>query len=257
MDLREHRSKLSSDRKATTTTDMETIYTFFNIGIVATLFGTRGEDSAGNVYYNTPWIYIIPALILVLFVAYLMGSFNFATFISKKKYNDDIREHGSGNAGMTNMMRTYGTKAAAFTLLGDFLKTVLAVFVGYLVFGKTGGYVAGLGAVIGHTWPLYYNFKGGKGVVTAITMILCTKPILALLLIIIFVAIVAATKYISLGSIMCSLLYPVLLHNFGTVGIIELICCFLVVVLLVYNHRENLKRLYAGKENKFSFKKSK
>jgi len=250
-------SKLLSDRKAITITNMEAIYTFFNIGIVGLLFGTRAEDTAGNVYYNTPWIYIIPALVLIIMAAYLLGSINFATFISKKKYKEDIREHGSGNAGMTNMMRTYGTKAAALTLLGDFLKTVVAVLIGYAVFGTPGAYVAGIGAIIGHTWPIYYNFKGGKGVVTAITMILCTNPLLALFLLLIFVAIVLATKYISLGSIMCALLYPILLNNFGAVGIIELICCFAVVVLVVYNHRANIKRLYEGKENKFSFKKSK
>ena len=220
----------------------------------ATPFKAEGSDV---VLYNLPWALAIASFILLLIIGYLFGSFNFATYISNKKYKDDIRQHGSGNAGMTNMMRTYGTKAATLTLLGDMLKTALAIFIGYLVIGKAGGYVAGLGAVIGHTWPVYYNFKGGKGVATAIAMILCTEPLVGLILILIFVGIVASTKFISLGSIMGALMYPIILSNFGTIGIVELICCLAVVALLIFNHRSNIKRLLNNEENKFSFKKSK
>ncbi len=225
-------------------------------GIVYKLFGWLTYTD-GKPEVHIPWQYSLPAFILLLLIGYLFGSFNFATFISKKKYNDDIREHGSGNAGMTNMMRTYGTKAAVFTLFGDILKAVLACLLGYIVIGKGGAYVAGLGTIIGHTWPLYYNFKGGKGVATALAMILCTNPLVALILLALFVAIVAATKFISLGSIMCSLIYPIILAKFGTLNIVELICCFSLVILLVFNHRSNIKRLLNNEENKFSFKKSK
>ncbi|MBR5322696.1 MAG: glycerol-3-phosphate 1-O-acyltransferase PlsY [Clostridia bacterium] len=237
---------------------MDTLREIFKVGIVNKLFGAQYiSEETGVILYNIPWLYAIPAFILLLLVGYLFGSFNFATFISKRKYNDDIREHGSGNAGMTNMMRTYGTKAAALTLIGDILKAVLACLLGYIVLGKAGAYVAGLGSIIGHTWPLYYNFKGGKGVATALAVILCTNPVVALLLLCIFVAIVAATKFISLGSIMCALVYPIILAKFGTLNIVELICCFSLVFLLVFNHRSNIKRLLNNEENKFSFKKSK
>ncbi len=237
---------------------MNALKELFKIGIVNKLFGTQYiSQETGAIFYNIPWHYAIPAFILLFLIGYLFGSFNFATFISKKKYNDDIREHGSGNAGMTNMMRTYGTKAAVFTLLGDILKAALACLLGYIVMGRAGAYVAGIGSIIGHTWPLYYNFKGGKGVATALAMILCTNPLVALLLLVLFVAIVAATKYISLGSIMCALIYPIILAKFGTLTIVELICCFLLVFMLVFNHRSNIKRLINNEENKFSFKKSK
>ncbi len=237
---------------------MEIIRTIFKIGIVNYLFGTPYKtDGFEGTLYKIPWTFAITAFILILLIGYLLGSFNFATFISKRKYKEDIREHGSGNAGMTNMMRTYGTKAAVLTLVGDILKAAVAVLIGYFVMGKSGAYVAGLGAVIGHTWPLYYNFKGGKGVATAIAMILCTEPLVAFILILVFVGLVAATKFISLGSIMGALLYPIILKNFSRIGIVEVICCMTVVALLVFNHRENIKRLLNGEENKFSFKKSK
>lgn len=237
---------------------MELISKIFKIGSVNYFFGTPYQTEGSDaVFYKLDWPFAIISFVLILLIGYLLGSFNFATFISKRKYKDDIRSHGSGNAGMTNMMRTYGTKAAALTLIGDILKTVLAALIGYLIMGKAGAYVAGLGAVIGHTWPLYYGFKGGKGVATAIAMILSTEPLVGLILIIVFVAIVASTKFISLGSIMGALLYPIFLSNFGSIGIVELICCFAVVILLVYNHRTNIKRLLNKEENKFSFKKSK
>lgn len=237
---------------------MELLSKLFNIGAVNYFFGTpySAEDS-NAVFYKLDWPIAVISFILLLFIGYLLGSFNFATYISKKKYKEDIREHGSGNAGMTNMMRTYGTKAAVLTLLGDILKTVLAAIIGYVVFGKTGAYVAGLGSVIGHTFPIYYNFKGGKGVATAIAMILCTEPLVGIILIAIFVAIVAATKFISLGSIIGALMYPIILKNFDKLDIIELACCLLVVAILVFNHRTNIKRLLNNQENKFSFKKSK
>jgi glycerol-3-phosphate acyltransferase PlsY len=238
---------------------MKLLYTIFRIGIVNYLFGNKLiSEKTGVVLYETDYVFIIPALILVLLAGYLLGSFNFATYISKKKYKDDIREHGSGNAGMTNMMRTYGKKAAALTLLGDAMKAVIAVIIGYVVLGIDGAYVAGIGSMIGHTWPLYYNFKGGKGVVTAIVTILCTNFWVGLILLLLFVCIVWATKYISFGSIMGGLMYPILLHNFGAIkSPVTLVCSFLLTALIIFNHRSNIKRLYEGKENKFSFKKSK
>lgn len=238
---------------------MKLIYTIFRIGIVNYLFGNKlVSEKTGAILYETPYAFIIISLILLLLVGYLLGSFNFATYISKKKYKEDIRDHGSGNAGMTNMMRTYGKKAAALTLLGDALKAVVAILIGYIVLGVDGAYVAGIGSMIGHTWPLYYNFKGGKGVVTAIVTILCTNFWVGIILLLLFVGIVWATKYISLGSIMGSLMYPVLLFNFGGMNSpVTLVCAFALTILIVFNHRSNIKRLYEGKENKFSFKKSK
>ena len=238
---------------------MNIVTRIFRFGLVNILFAQQYIDVQDNytkyVYQLNSAIAIV-SFILIFLIAYLLGSLNFAMLISKRKFNEDIREHGSGNAGMTNMMRTYGKKAAGLTLLGDALKAVTAILIGYLLMGPDGAYIAGIGSIIGHTWPLYYNFKGGKGVVTALMMILCTNFWVGLILLGLFICIVAMTKYISLGSIIGALMYPVILYNFnGMNSVIKLICSFLVVILLVYNHRSNIKRLYEGKENKFSFKK--
>jgi glycerol-3-phosphate acyltransferase PlsY len=198
--------------------------------------------------------------IICIAAPYLLGSMNFAIIISKAKYGSDIRQHGSGNAGMTNMMRTYGKSAAALTLGGDALKAILSGVIGYAVIGTYGAYIAGMFCILGHMFPVYYKFKGGKGVVTAYASILMCDPIVFLILIVIFVIIVAFTKYISLGSVMCMLLYPVILDRvhkiiYGATGAYVVIALF-NALLIIFMHRENIKRLMKGNENKFSFKKS-
>lgn len=210
---------------------------------------------------NTQLLVMGVAYLFIICVAYILGSLNFAIIISAKTYKQDIRNYGSKNAGMTNMMRTYGKKAAALTLLGDALKAVAAAIVGYAVFGHSGAYVAGVACVIGHMFPVFYKFKGGKGVVTAATSILMCNPIVFAIVILIFVIIVAFTKYISLGSIMCALMYPFILNTIDSIfnggcELYAILSALLICVLLLYKHRENFKRLREGKESKFSFKKS-
>ena len=201
---------------------------------------------------------LIGALICII-APYLLGSMNFAIIISKAKYGSDIRNHGSGNAGMTNMMRTYGKSAAALTLAGDALKAILSGVIGYVTIGMYGAYIAGMFCILGHMFPVYYKFKGGKGVVTAYASILMCDPAVFLVLLLIFVIIVAFTKYISLGSVMCMLIYPVILdrmHKFfnGVTGPYVIIA-ILNAALIIFMHRENIKRLLKGNESKFSFKK--
>ena len=195
-------------------------------------------------------------------IAYFLGSVNFAVIISKVKFNDDIRRYGSGNAGMTNMLRTYGKAAAAFTLLGDAAKAIVAVLIGSVFAGITGAYIAGLCCVIGHSYPIYYGFKGGKGIVVTAATLLCLEPVIFLILFVIFVIIVAGTKYLSLGSIIVMLIYPVILNSLypishGTQGvpIVPTVVSMLNAVFVIWLHRENIKRLLDGKENKFSLKK--
>lgn len=206
------------------------------------------------------------AFLTVIAVAYLLGSINFAIIISGKKYKDDIRSHGSKNAGMTNMMRTYGKKAAVFTLLGDALKAVAACSIGYVVMGQLGAYAAGLFCMVGHVFPIYYGFKGGKGVVTAAATVLMTDPPTFLILLILFVVMVAIWRYISLASITCMALYPLilsfvskLLTNAGT-GVakasIGVPFAVLMAILIIAKHWTNIQRLRSGTESKFSFKKS-
>lgn len=201
----------------------------------------------------------ILGIVVSIIVPYLLGSINFAIIISAKQYNEDIRSFGSKNAGMTNMMRTYGKRAAALTLLGDALKSVVACSIGYLMLGYQGCYIAGLFCVIGHMFPVFYRFKGGKGVVTGAMVILMSDPITFAVVLLIFIIIVAFTKYISLGSVMSVLLYPIILDRvYKMRGEIcpYLIFAVLIMVLVIIKHIENIKRLLNGKENKFSFKKS-
>ena len=200
------------------------------------------------------------AVALLVVAAYLLGSLNFAVIISRLKFGEDIRTKGSGNAGATNMSRTYGKAAGVFTLVGDIMKTVVPVLVAKLLVGDTFGYLVGLFCAIGHAFPCYYKFKGGKGVAVTAAIVLVMEPMVFLFLLVIFAVTVAATKYVSLGSIISASIMPILLNNFvavkyGIKGHFGIIFAILNAVLVVFLHRGNIKRLYEGKENKFSFKK--
>ena len=215
-------------------------------------------------------------ILLCIVIPYLLGSINFGVIISQKQYHDDVRTHGSGNAGATNMLRTYGVKAAVFTMLGDMLKAVIAVGLGYLIVGtnvvmtdpatgeayhyvdQIGAAIAGFFVMMGHMFPIFFKFKGGKGVATSAMVILMISPITCLFCFIIFVIIVVGTKYVSLGSVMGLIFYPILLVAFsGGQNPTACIMAVLMALAVVYMHRENLKRLREGTERKLSFKKKK
>lgn len=205
-------------------------------------------------------VLICLCFVATILIAYLLGSINFAIIISGKKYKDDIRTHGSKNAGMTNMMRTYGKKAAVLTLVGDALKAVVSCFIGYIIMGQLGAYAAGLFCIIGHVFPVFYGFKGGKGVVTAAATVLMTDWLVFLILLVLFVLMVAIWRYISLASITCMVLYPLIL-SFTTKLILRatspfIIFAVLMAALIIGKHWTNIQRLREGKESKFSFKKS-
>ncbi|MBR4295452.1 MAG: glycerol-3-phosphate 1-O-acyltransferase PlsY [Clostridia bacterium] len=222
----------------------------------------------GGEYTPAPVLFIIFALVCII-VPYLLGSLNFAIIISHKKYKDDIRNHGSGNGGMTNMLRTYGKGTAALTLVLDMLKAVVSVVLGSVLLGICfGGYMAGFFCMLGHMFPIYYRFKGGKGVATVAAMILVLNPILFLILIFMFVVIVGGSKFISLGSVICVMFYPVLLHTLNEIQFddliamgakpgIDVIFAFLIAVMVVFMHRSNIKRLLSGTESKVSLGKKK
>lgn len=210
-----------------------------------------------------PVAFFVAGLMLTALVAYVLGSFNFALILSKRMYGEDIRDHGSKNAGTTNMMRTYGKKAALYTILGDIGKGVVAVIAGSFILGAAyaGGYIAGLFCVIGHVFPMFYGFKGGKGVATAAAVILVVDPLVCLVVLGIFILTVVLTRFVSLGSCLGAALFPFLTyyHMLGAIpgGGIAFICAFLMAVLVICKHHTNLKRLANGTESKFSFKKSK
>ncbi len=200
---------------------------------------------------------------ICIIVPYLLGSVNFALVISKVFYRDDIRKYGSGNAGMTNMLRTFGKAAAAGTLICDMLKAVLSVIIGQTVcpvFG-IGGYMAGFFCVLGHIFPIFFKFKGGKGVATMVAMVLTLDPVCFLILITVFIAVVAATKYVSLGSVIMCMLFPIFTYKLALAGLsgygigFSVIFSFLTSVFVIFMHRENIKRLKNHTENKISFSK--
>ena len=220
----------------------------------------------------------IGGILLCIIIPYLLGSLNFGVMISRRRYQDDIRTHGSGNAGATNMLRTYGTKAAILTMAGDMLKAVVAVGLGYLIIGvnaqitengmtyrmvdQFGAAIAGLFVMIGHMFPVFFKFKGGKGVSTSAMVILMISPISFVICLLIFVIIVVGTRFVSLGSVMGLIFYPIILNAFSRINdpprnSTACMISVLMAVLVVFMHRENLKRLMAGTESKISFKKSK
>ena len=225
-------------------------------------------DYLANTYNSSAifWCGFAAALIF----AYLLGSINTSILVSKLVYHSDIRTHGSGNGGLTNMHRTFGLKAAGLTLLGDMLKTIIAVLIPMFFFGfvyDTGlcanhiSYLSGMIAVLGHVYPIYYGFKGGKGVLVTSTMALVVSPAIFGFLFLVFVGIVALSKYISLGSVSVALLYPVCLNFYFTTFIGDVIpapiitSTIFIAVFIVWLHRENLRRIGERTERKFSFKK--
>lgn len=202
---------------------------------------------------SVPGNVAIPLFIACALVGYLLGSINFAVLISKYKYKEDVREFGSGNGGTTNMMRNYGTGDAILTLLGDMLKAFVAVLIGTLLLGLFGGYMAGLFCVVGHCFPVFCKFKGGKGVATTAMVVLCLSPLTFLVLFLIFAILVIGYKYISLASVMCMLMYPVILNMID--GPMFTVHAIFIGLLVIFMHRENIKRLLNRTESKFSFKK--
>ena len=228
---------------------------------------------AGTLIQNTTLFYAtyLGFVVIMAVAAYLLGSINSAIIVSRVLYHDDIRKHGSGNAGLTNTLRTYGLKAAGLTLLGDVLKTVIAIFIAAVLFGfnyvkgvSTGEgfcYVAGLFSVLGHIFPIYYKFKGGKGVLSTAAMVLMLAPGVFLLLLILFVLIVFMSRYVSLGSICAAGLFPIVLHSYFLIilkaqpfGLVTLSSIILAVMIIVF-HKENIKRIQSRTERKLSFKK--
>ena len=200
--------------------------------------------------------------IIVSIIAYLLGSISFSVIFSKKLAGFDVREKGSGNAGTTNVLRTVGKKAAALTLLCDCLKGVFAVLVAFIA-GKIVKdtdssllvQLAGIFVVLGHTFPVFFKFKGGKGVATSLGVLLITNWQIGLICLVF-----ALTRFVSLGSIAAAILFPVLTvfinENYLVPGN-YVIFAIIMAILVVFNHRSNVKRLLEGKENKLSFKGTK
>jgi glycerol-3-phosphate acyltransferase PlsY len=191
------------------------------------------------------------SVIIALIVAYLLGNISPSILIGKK-YGIDIKSQGSGNAGSTNALRVLGRKAGIITFAGDILKGVVAVLLGRYVGGETIAMACGILAFCGHVWPVFYKFKGGKGVATALGVITTINPIMGLLVVLVGVLIVSITKRVSVASITCSLLFPFMANLYNP----EYLWWALIMgVIILYKHKENINRLLKGEEPKMNFKK--
>ncbi len=195
-------------------------------------------------------------VVLCITIPYFIGSINFALVFSKVFYKDDIRKYGSGNAGMTNMLRTYGKWAAAATLLCDMLKATVSVLLGMVILSALGGYMSGFFCMFGHVFPVFFKFKGGKGVATLAAMVLTLDWRCFIILAAVFVLLVASTKFVSLGSVIACMLYPIITYKLNTWNSgFAVIFSFMTAAVVIFMHRENIKRLVNHTENKISFSK--
>lgn len=208
--------------------------------------------------------------IIVAVIAYLIGSINFSIILSKKMAGFDIREKGSGNAGTTNMLRSVGKKAAVITLICDILKGVVSILIAVLA-GKIIKnldnallvQLAGIFVIIGHTFPIFFKFKGGKGIATSLGVLLMINWQIGLICLIFALVLMALTKMVSVGSIAAAILFPILVAFIDQNYIVPtsnsnwsyLVFSIIVALLVIFNHRANVQRILNGTENRLSFKK--
>ena len=211
-------------------------------------------------------VYIIMAII-----AYCIGSVSFSVIFSKKFAGFDVREKGSGNAGSTNMLRSVGKKAAALTLVCDILKGVVAIVIAIILGNVVKDInrelllqIAGVAVVLGHTFPVFFQFKGGKGVATSLGILLMSNWQIGLICLVFGIVLIALTRMVSLGSCAAAVLFPVLtlfisdhytVLTQGKQGNVYLVYSIILAIIVLYNHRSNIKRILNGTENKISFKK--
>lgn len=203
-------------------------------------------------------------LLFAAAIGYLLGSVSFGILTSRLLYKDDIRSHGSGNAGMTNALRTYGGKTAVLVFVGDFLKGSLAVWLGGLVAqgDAMGGLLAALFVTVGHLFPIFFGFRGGKGVATAAGAILVLNPIVLAVLLVPFGLIILLTRFMSLASITVAALFPLVMAGYqllwqptATESWAPVLVAAIMGGLVIYMHRANIGRLLKGTESKLGQKK--
>lgn len=192
------------------------------------------------------------AAIICIIIAYLIGSINTGIILAKIMKSPDPRTTGSGSAGATNVLRTMGKNQAIVVLVGDFLKGLIAVWIGYMfsVHHMALGFVA-LAAVLGHVFPLYFKFKGGKGVATAVGSILGLSVGVGILLLIVWVVVALLFKYSSLASLIAAVCAPIFMLLFGKPYYFFPV--LLIAALIIWMHKENIHRLRIGTESKIQF----
>jgi glycerol-3-phosphate acyltransferase PlsY len=199
---------------------------------------------------------LVIKVIAVAVLGYLLGSINTSLIIGKF-YGVDVRQHGSGNAGATNTLRTLGKSAAILVTLGDILKGIIACIAGHYIIGDVkdignlGLMIGGVAAIIGHNWPLYFGFKGGKGILTTFSVIMMMDWRIGLILLGVFIIVLLISKYVSLGSIIGAALFPIVgaipvFNNSSTFVVFAIAVAFLAII----RHKANIERLFKGTESK-------
>lgn len=220
--------------------------------------------SASSTAYATV---MIGGILTCIVIPYLLGSINPAILISRFIYHEDIRSFGSGNAGTTNMLRTYGKTAALSTFLLDLAKAAVACLAGRWVWEMNGLALAGFFVIVGHMFPVFEKFKGGKGVACLTVVVLITSiytnnfllpglPVTFLILVAVFAIVLLGTRYVSMASVTCAFLYPIFLSNFSNAN--AGLCVAMAVLsacLVILKHKDNLKRIYNRTESQISFTK--
>lgn len=197
-------------------------------------------------------------LILIAVGSYLLGNISSGILVAKAFGAGDIRKQGSGNSGTTNVLRTLGWLPSVLTLAGDCLKGLIACLLGRWFGGDLGMLLAGLCVTLGHDFPVFFGFKGGKGIATSLGMILVISPVLAISLLLVVLVVAGVSGYVSMGSLIVTVAYPVLTaiifhghENYHLFIIFSIICG----LLSLYCHRANIMRLIRHEENRLDFKK--
>ena len=195
--------------------------------------------------------------LLIAVICYFLGNISTGLLIGKLTAQIDIRQHGSGNAGTTNVMRTLGWVPSLLTLAGDVLKAVLAVVIGRSIAGEIGWIVGAVAVLLGHNWPVLFGFKGGKGMACSLGIILATEPLFALTVLAVQVLVLVITRYMSVASLTTSVLYPVLVICFHASDTPYVVFSILAACLAIFCHRSNISRLIHHTENRLDFSKIK
>ncbi|MCI8699798.1 MAG: glycerol-3-phosphate 1-O-acyltransferase PlsY [Clostridia bacterium] len=207
------------------------------------------------------------AYIIIAIIAYLIGSVNFSIIISKRMAGFDVRQKGSGNAGTTNMLRSVGKSAALVTLVCDILKGIVAIAIAIIIGAIWQDLdrallvqISALLVVLGHTFPIFFQFKGGKGVATSLGVLLMINWKIGLICLVFALVLIALTRMVSLGSVGAAILYPILILFIDTnftvsEGTGYFVFSVILALIVAFNHRTNIKRILSGTENKLSFSK--
>ena len=194
---------------------------------------------------------------VVIVVSYLLGSISVAVVITKGILKKDVREVGSGNAGATNVARMFGMGLGVLTLLGDLVKTAVSMLFGQFLLEETGFIAAAFACSIGHCWPIYFKFKGGKGVAVACAIAIMLDLRLFAILISIFILMFIATKIVSVSSMTAAVAFPIVMFWLGERSPLEMALGIYITVLILFLHRQNIKRLIQHTEPKFTMRKKK